>query len=98
MIQEANMKTPSIPEHLYQCNSFKQQKDWCHKALIDGKTLTEPFLWIKGVNQPWRIIQSLRKSGLVIEDLRVSTKDAEGIIHTNTPAWKINNNISVSLH
>ncbi len=88
------METISIPEHLYQCNSFKQQKDWCRRTFIAGKTLTEPFLWIKGVDQPLRIIQSLRKEGMEIEDLQVAIKDAEGVVHSDAPAWRIKNNIA----
>lgn len=73
---------------LFECPSFKEQKDWARKRLLEGKTLTDPELWLGGAD-PDRVIRALRRQGLPIETCRVRTIDAAGQVHPKTLAWRL---------
>lgn len=77
-----------MKKHLWQCRTFEEQKQWCLKQLLDGKTLTDPGIWIGGAD-PDMIIESLRKDGVQIKTCYVPYTDASGIVHPETLAWKI---------
>jgi hypothetical protein len=71
---------------LWQCKTRKEQLAWCEAKLKAGFTLTDPGLFVAGVN-PDSIIRSLRQK-MKIKTIQISTEDAAGILH-KVPAWRL---------
>lgn len=82
------MRSAQYTKKLYQCESFQEQKAWVREKLLEGATLTDPFLFLAGAD-PDRIIRALRRDGLPIKTVRVRTIDAAGAEHPRTLAWRI---------
>jgi hypothetical protein len=80
--------TTQIPQSLWQCETFEQQKAWCRKKFEEGHTLSDPGIW-NGGGDPDRIVRALRKEGLKLETCRVPRRDAAGQIHPKTLAWRL---------
>jgi hypothetical protein len=54
------------------------RKERVRQALLRGRTLTDPGLWIGGIRDPQKLIARLRKDGMQIETTYVRTVDAAG--------------------
>lgn len=84
-----NSEFKDVPDRLHQCTTLKQKKMWCLRALNKGGTLTDPSMWIQGVDNPASIIRALRKEGTRIKTCYVKTVDAAGMEHPRTLAWRL---------
>lgn len=71
---------------LYQARTKQEQKAWIRQALLDGHTLTDPDLWVAGVDDPARLIRELRREGLAVQTQKYSVRDAAGVSHL-VPCW-----------
>ncbi|WP_126448222.1 hypothetical protein [Sulfuricystis multivorans] len=78
-----------MKEKLAYCETFEEQAEWCRNALLAGKTLTYPGIFLGG-GDPDRIIRHLRrKVGMPIKTVYVKTIDAAGTVHPRTLAWRL---------
>lgn len=60
------------------CDSDAERLDWCRQALLSGLTLSDPGMWVAGVDNPSALIRKLRKEDLRIKTVYVRTVDAAG--------------------
>lgn len=81
---------------LSHCNSDAERLDWCRQALLSGRTLTDPGLWVAGVDNPGAVIRKLRKEGLRVKTVYVRTVDAAGEVHPRTLAWRLETDIPLA--
>lgn len=88
MRNETAKAKSDLPQKLAFCSSFDEQVAWCRRALEQGRTLTDPGLWISGCN-PDKVIRKLRRQGLAIKTVYVKTVDAAGEVHPRTLAWRL---------
>lgn len=75
-----------IPKYLWQCKDLDQQLAWCEAALLAGRTLSDPGLFLGGAD-PDKVIRRLRKKHK-IKTVRVPRTDAAGVVH-KVLGWQI---------
>lgn len=85
------MTQTEVPKHLWQCESFAEQKAWCKARFESGTTLSDPHIWLGGAD-PDKIVRALRRDGMPLETCRVTTIDAAGTAHPKTLAWRLTRN------
>ncbi len=78
----------AVPKHLWQCETFAQQKAWCRQQFELGRTLTDPGIWLAGAD-PDAIIRALRRAGMPLQTCYVKTVDAADVEHPRTLAWRL---------
>ena len=74
---------------------FRITRTWVREALLAGQTLTDPGLWIAGVDDPAAMMRSLRKEGMLIKTSRKTVTDAAGEKH-RVPAWHLEGDTTCS--
>ena len=77
-----------MKKHLWQCDTFAEQKAWCKAQFELGRTLTDPGIWLGGAD-PDRVVRALRRNGMPLKTCRVVAIDAAGERHPKTLAWRI---------
>ncbi|MCX8016519.1 MAG: hypothetical protein N2690_01255 [Rhodocyclaceae bacterium] len=61
---------------------------WVRQALQQGRTLTDPGLFVAGADGV-RIMRQLRREGMPIKTVYIKTVDASGTAHPRTLAWRL---------
>lgn len=82
-----NSARAAPPSKLWQCKDFESQCLWVATRLNEGRTLSDPGIWLGGAD-PDAVIRKLRKDGLDIETTRVRVVDAADEEHLSI-AWRL---------
>lgn len=86
MSASQNQICPSV-KYLWQCNDRKARVQWVVRALEDGRTLNDPFLYLNTLEEPMVLIDGARTSIARVIRIETHAFDACGVRHT-VAAWR----------
>ena len=74
--------------NLWEVQTEEAQRHWIREALQAGRVLTDPMLFLSGVDDPDGMIKALQDEGMKIRTFRKTVTDAAGVPH-DVPAWEL---------
>jgi len=76
------------PNKLHQCKTPAEQAIWIKRALEAGRILSDAGLWVGGVDDPSKVIRTLRNQGLPVITTKKWVQDAANVRHHDL-AWRL---------